>query len=56
MKHIFPENKTNVMNTRQQVNHANTNRMKHSAVISMQTMLNKDHMNNEDEKSHDEYT
>ena len=60
MNHIFPGNKTNVMNTRQhekyQINHANTNKMKHSALISMQNMLNKDNMKNEDEKSHNEYT
>ena len=60
MKYLFPENKTNEMNTRQhekyKVNHANTNRMKNSAVITMQNMLNKDHMNNEDRKSNDENT
>ena len=60
MKHIFPENKTHVIKTRQhekyKVNHANTNRMKHSSVISMQHMLNQDHMKNEDTKSHDKIT
>ena len=53
---ILKEHKTNQCNEHnEKVNYANTNRRKHSVVISMHNMLNEDHMKNKDEKSHDEY-
>ena len=60
LSNLFPVNEKAAIETRHhekyKVSKANTNRMKNSAVVSMQNLLNKDHNQNQNKETHEKKT